>query len=80
MARRGWRCICALLLAVSLAGCAGSTDQGAGPAPSADLSRATKPVVMVGFDAERIAGRGLAIGEGARVSGPESVAHGRAEC
>ena len=47
MARRGWRCICALFLAVSLAGCAGSTDQGAGPSPSAELSRGTKPVVLV---------------------------------
>jgi ribose transport system substrate-binding protein len=52
MVRRGWRGICALLLAGSLAGCAGSTDQGAaGSAPSTAASRASKPVLMVGFDA-----------------------------
>jgi len=51
MARRSWRGICALFLAGSLAGCAGSTDQGAGSSPTTESSRANKPVVMVGFDA-----------------------------
>jgi ribose transport system substrate-binding protein len=63
MARRGWRCICALFLAVSLAGCAGSTDQGAGPSPSAELSRGTKPVVLVGFDASASLVEGLRLGK-----------------
>ena len=51
MPRRGWRCICALFLAGSLAGCGGSTDQGPGASPAAGSSRAIKPVVLVGFDA-----------------------------
>jgi ribose transport system substrate-binding protein len=63
MARREWRYICALLLAVSLAGCAGSTDQGAGPSPSAELSRGTKPVVLVGFDASVSLVEGLRLGK-----------------
>ena len=63
MARRGWRGICALILAGSLAGCAGSTDQGAGSSPAAESSRANKPVVMVGFDASESLVEGLRQGK-----------------
>ena len=45
MARRSWRGICALFLAGSLAGCAGSADQSAGSSPTPDASRATTPSV-----------------------------------
>jgi ribose transport system substrate-binding protein len=63
MARRGWRGICALFLAGSLAGCAGSTDQNAGSSSTPDRSRATKPVVMVGFDASESLVEALRLGK-----------------
>src|SRR6516162_8247339 len=63
MARPGWRGICALLLAGSVAGCAGSTDQGAGSSSTPDGSRATKPVFMVGFDASESLVEALRLGK-----------------
>jgi ribose transport system substrate-binding protein len=51
MARRGCRGICALFLVGSLAGCGGSTDQGATSSPTTGSSRGNKSVFLVGFDA-----------------------------
>jgi len=51
MAGRGWLGVVALLLAGSLAGCGGSSDDGAGPSAAPGASAGDKPVIFVGFDA-----------------------------
>jgi ribose transport system substrate-binding protein len=51
MARQRWGALWVLWTAAMLAGCAGSSDQGATPTTTPRAGAATKPVVFVGFDA-----------------------------
>jgi ribose transport system substrate-binding protein len=53
MARQRWRGVWVLFLAGPLAGCGGSSDDGAGASAAPRASPAAKPVVFVGFDASQ---------------------------
>jgi ribose transport system substrate-binding protein len=51
MAWHSWRSLCVLVIGAALAGCAGSSDDGAAASTATGARGSGKPIVFVGFDA-----------------------------